>query len=182
MRLLAVLLLAAAAQGADLRYWVEPCTHSESGCKSDDPELAQWAMGSVGVRLGRQTAPHPDTRQSASPASPPVLGDRQQRTLRRNAHDRGQRRTRRGGVCAAHGSPARRERSAAARRHRVSDVRPRNGPRARARPHRELRRHHVQLSVWRRYRGVLPGDIADCWNRAPTSTSIRECRRRTGNG
>lgn len=44
MRWLAVLLLATAAQAAELRYWVEPCTHPESGCKSDDPELAQWAM------------------------------------------------------------------------------------------------------------------------------------------
>ena len=44
MRALAVILLATALPGATLRYWVEPCTHPESGCKSDDPELAQWAM------------------------------------------------------------------------------------------------------------------------------------------
>jgi len=44
MRLLAVLLVATALPGATLRYWVEPCSHPESGCKTDDPELAQWAM------------------------------------------------------------------------------------------------------------------------------------------
>jgi hypothetical protein len=25
-------------------YWVEPCTHAESGCQADDPQLAQWAF------------------------------------------------------------------------------------------------------------------------------------------
>jgi hypothetical protein len=49
MRLLAALLLASVLpatvlHGAELRYWVQPCTHPESGCKIDDPELAQWAM------------------------------------------------------------------------------------------------------------------------------------------
>ena len=44
MNLLAGLLLATVLSGADLRYWVEPCSRPESGCKSDDPELAQWAM------------------------------------------------------------------------------------------------------------------------------------------
>jgi hypothetical protein len=52
MRLLAILtralmlalMLATALEAATLRYWVEPCTHPESGCKRDDPELAQWAM------------------------------------------------------------------------------------------------------------------------------------------
>ena len=44
IRLPALLLLAVASQAATLRYWVEPCTHPESGCKADDPELAQWAM------------------------------------------------------------------------------------------------------------------------------------------
>lgn len=44
MRALAVFLLATALPGATLRYWVEPCSHPESGCKIDDPELAQWAM------------------------------------------------------------------------------------------------------------------------------------------
>ena len=44
MRRLALLLLAATLQAATLRYWVQPCTRPESGCKTDDPELAQWAM------------------------------------------------------------------------------------------------------------------------------------------
>jgi hypothetical protein len=34
-----------AAHGAGLKYWVEPCARpAEMGCKSADPELAQWAM------------------------------------------------------------------------------------------------------------------------------------------
>ena len=44
MKFLPLLLLCTALQGATLRYWVEPCTHPESGCQRDDPELAQWAM------------------------------------------------------------------------------------------------------------------------------------------
>jgi hypothetical protein len=44
MRPLLLVLLATAMPGATLRYWVEPCTHPESGCQRDDPELAQWAM------------------------------------------------------------------------------------------------------------------------------------------
>jgi hypothetical protein len=38
------LLLSTALHGATLRYWVEPCSHPEAGCKADDPELAEWAM------------------------------------------------------------------------------------------------------------------------------------------
>jgi hypothetical protein len=44
MKRFALLLLAATLQAATLRYWVQPCTRPESGCKADDPELAQWAM------------------------------------------------------------------------------------------------------------------------------------------
>ena len=44
LKLLSLLLIAIASEGTTLRYWVEPCTHPESGCKRDDPELAQWAM------------------------------------------------------------------------------------------------------------------------------------------
>ena len=25
-------------------YWIEPCERQESGCRSDDPQLAQWTM------------------------------------------------------------------------------------------------------------------------------------------
>jgi hypothetical protein len=42
---LLLLLLTAAGHAAGLKYWVEPCTNpEESGCKTGDPELAQWAM------------------------------------------------------------------------------------------------------------------------------------------
>lgn len=44
MRPLILLLLATTAPGATLRYWIEPCSHPESGCKRDDPQLAEWAM------------------------------------------------------------------------------------------------------------------------------------------
>src|ERR1051325_12219332 len=37
-------LLAVAAQGATLRYWIEPCTAAENVCHAGDPGLAQWAM------------------------------------------------------------------------------------------------------------------------------------------
>lgn len=32
------------AQSSDLRYYVEPCTHPETACHPDDPQLAQWAL------------------------------------------------------------------------------------------------------------------------------------------
>jgi hypothetical protein len=32
------------AQAADIRYYVERCTHPETACRPDDPQLAQWAM------------------------------------------------------------------------------------------------------------------------------------------
>jgi hypothetical protein len=44
MRLVPILLLASVAHTASLRYWVEPCTHQETGCHANDPELAQWAL------------------------------------------------------------------------------------------------------------------------------------------
>jgi hypothetical protein len=44
MKFLPLLLFCTALDGATLSYWVEPCVHPESGCKRDDPELAQWAM------------------------------------------------------------------------------------------------------------------------------------------
>lgn len=44
MKLLAAMLCCSVAQGAALRYWVEPCAPAESGCHAGDPELAQWAM------------------------------------------------------------------------------------------------------------------------------------------
>ena len=43
----APLLLCCAAHGAtSFLYWIEPCAKAAaSGCRSGDPELAQWAMG-----------------------------------------------------------------------------------------------------------------------------------------
>jgi len=44
VRIVLVIALCAWAQGATLKYWVEPCSKTESGCKTSDPELAQWAL------------------------------------------------------------------------------------------------------------------------------------------
>lgn len=44
VKTLLFILACCAAQGATLRYWVEPCVKPESGCRAGDPELAQWAM------------------------------------------------------------------------------------------------------------------------------------------
>ena len=44
MKFLALLLMAAALPAATLRYWVQPCPHPGSGCKADDPQLAEWAL------------------------------------------------------------------------------------------------------------------------------------------
>ncbi len=44
MRYAALLLLAAAAHAATIKYWVEPCTRPESGCQTGDPQLAVWAL------------------------------------------------------------------------------------------------------------------------------------------
>jgi hypothetical protein len=35
---------AATSPAAALRYWVAPCSSETTGCRSGDPELAQWAM------------------------------------------------------------------------------------------------------------------------------------------
>jgi hypothetical protein len=42
--LVVLMLFAATAQAAEVRYWVEPCTRPETGCRAADPDLAQWAM------------------------------------------------------------------------------------------------------------------------------------------
>jgi hypothetical protein len=52
MKFLLLLLLCAALHGATLRYWVEPCTHPETGCKRGDPELAGWAMDAWQIASG----------------------------------------------------------------------------------------------------------------------------------
>jgi hypothetical protein len=43
MKLAFFLLMVAAARGAALHYWIEPCA-AEAACRAGDPELAQWAM------------------------------------------------------------------------------------------------------------------------------------------
>jgi hypothetical protein len=43
MKLL-LILIALTAPAATLRYWIEPCPAGTAGCRSGDPELAQWAM------------------------------------------------------------------------------------------------------------------------------------------
>lgn len=35
---------AATAFAADLPYWIEPCTHPQTGCVAGDVELARWAL------------------------------------------------------------------------------------------------------------------------------------------
>lgn len=42
--LVALALLAMAGRAAEIKYWVEPCTRPDTGCKPADPDLAQWAM------------------------------------------------------------------------------------------------------------------------------------------
>lgn len=37
-------LVLAAAAPEKYSYWVEPCTRAESGCQTDDPQLADWAF------------------------------------------------------------------------------------------------------------------------------------------
>lgn len=32
------------ASGVDLRYWIEPCTRSETACQKNDVQLAEWAL------------------------------------------------------------------------------------------------------------------------------------------
>jgi hypothetical protein len=45
MRLLLIFsLFVSITPAATIRYWVDPCTEPESGCRKDDPELAEWAL------------------------------------------------------------------------------------------------------------------------------------------
>jgi len=39
-----LLLSACSAFGIDLRYWIEPCTRSETSCRKADVQLAEWAL------------------------------------------------------------------------------------------------------------------------------------------
>ncbi|HKE23302.1 MAG TPA: matrixin family metalloprotease [Bryobacteraceae bacterium] len=40
----ALVLLSSLLPAASLRYWISPCSRPETECRSDDAELAQWAM------------------------------------------------------------------------------------------------------------------------------------------
>jgi hypothetical protein len=66
LKILSVLLIAAAAHAATLRYWVEPCTAAENVCHADDPELAEWAMGAwQAASDGKLTLERVQTREKA---------------------------------------------------------------------------------------------------------------------
>ena len=43
-KFLILALMAISSDAATLKFWVEACVEQESGCKTGDPELAQWAM------------------------------------------------------------------------------------------------------------------------------------------
>lgn len=42
--LASVSFLISGAAAADLPYWIEPCTHPQTGCVANDVELARWAL------------------------------------------------------------------------------------------------------------------------------------------
>jgi hypothetical protein len=44
LKFLPFLLMCGAIPAASLRYWVQPCSNSSSGCHAGDPELAEWAL------------------------------------------------------------------------------------------------------------------------------------------
>lgn len=46
MKLFLLAVVALPLSAVDLRYWIEPCTKPEAGCKVDDPQLAEWALNS----------------------------------------------------------------------------------------------------------------------------------------
>jgi hypothetical protein len=68
-QILAGLLAASGMLGAaDLKYWIEPCSSSaESGCKSGDADLAQWAMEAwQAVSAGKLKAERTTDKERAS--------------------------------------------------------------------------------------------------------------------
>ncbi len=44
LRILVAILCCGLGQSATLKYWVDTCSKTTSGCRPGDPELAQWAM------------------------------------------------------------------------------------------------------------------------------------------
>ena len=66
MRAAALFLLAATLHAAALRYWIEPCSQPESGCRPGDPELAVWAMEAwQSASSGRLTLTRTTEREKA---------------------------------------------------------------------------------------------------------------------
>jgi hypothetical protein len=39
-----MIVLGMPAWSAERHYWIDPCTDEETGCKADDPQLAEWAL------------------------------------------------------------------------------------------------------------------------------------------
>src|SRR5690349_15789116 len=62
---MAVLALGPAWCATTLRYWVEPCTDTESGCRAGDGELAQWALESWQAASGGKLLFEKSTRDRA---------------------------------------------------------------------------------------------------------------------
>src|SRR5262245_9277765 len=44
LRAALLLAIASSLSGESLRYWVEPCTRADTGCRENDTELAVWAL------------------------------------------------------------------------------------------------------------------------------------------
>lgn len=64
MKLVLFLVMALVAQGATLRYWVEPCD-AGAECRAGDPELAAWAMQAWQVADGGSLTLVPAAREKA---------------------------------------------------------------------------------------------------------------------
>ncbi len=44
LRYVSAFVFVTCASGADLRYWIEPCTRVETACQKNDVQLAEWAL------------------------------------------------------------------------------------------------------------------------------------------
>jgi hypothetical protein len=67
-RILVLALLAASAPAAaTLRYWIDACTRPDTGCRTTDTDLAQWALdawqSASGGKLRFEKAPEPGKAQ-----------------------------------------------------------------------------------------------------------------------
>ena len=54
-------------EAATLRYWIDACTKPEAGCRTSDPDLAQWALeawaAASGGKLNFEKAAEPSKAQ-----------------------------------------------------------------------------------------------------------------------